>query len=296
MRDPRGAQDVERVDESGGSRGQLPNFLIVGAPRCGTTSLSSYLSGHPDVFIAPQKEVHYFDHYHRRGDDWYRAQFTGSRSRRLVGEASPSYMFEEEAMERMARLVPDAKLVAILREPVARMYSAYWFRKELAGEEQTFEQAIEEEQRPDFTPRKRLPLLLTHSTYLPALERVCRYYPRSSLQVHLLDDLRVAPEETFGSLCGFLGIDASVKPPKLGKAVNRTHRLRSRRLYRSMVRMRAWRRLPFRLGYALDEWNRVPFTYPDMDPATKDRLHAMFAERNAALAAWLGRDLSIWDN
>jgi sulfotransferase family protein len=277
------------------AKGRLPNFLIVGAPRCGTTSLSSYLSDHPDVFIAPQKEVHYFDYHHRRGDDWYRAQFDGAGDHRLVGEASPRYMFEEPAMRRMAALLPDVKLVAILREPVSRAYSAYWFRRGLRGEEQSFEEAIEEELRPDFKPKSRLPLLLTASTYLPALERVCRFYPRSSLHVMLLEDLRVAPEAAFGSLCEFLGIDATVKPPKLGKPVNRTHRLKSRGLYRAMIRYRLWRRLPFRLGYKIDDWNRVPFTYPDMNPETRARLRAMFAEHNRDLAKWLGRDLSVWD-
>lgn len=279
------------------AKGRLPNFLIIGAPRCGTTSLSSYLSDHPDVFIATQKEVHYFDYNYKRGVDWYRAQFDRVGEERLVGEASPRYMFDELAMQRMAALMPDIRLVAILREPVARAYSMYWFRRGLLGEEQSFEDAIEEELQPGFVPKgRRWPLLLETSTYLPALERVCRFYPRSSLLVLLLEDLRTDPEKTFGSLCEFLGVDASVKPAGLGKPVNKTHRIRNRYLYRTMLRMRAWRRLPFRLGYRIDEWNRATFTYPDMDPRTKERMRAMFSEHNAALAAWLGRDLSVWDD
>jgi hypothetical protein len=278
------------------ANGRLPNFLIVGAPRCGTTSLSSYLSDHPDVFLAPQKEVNYFDYHYRRGVEWYRAQFDGVTAERLVGEASPRYMFDDDSMERMATLVPDARLVAILREPVARAYSAYWFRWGLSGEELSFEEAIEEELQPGWVPKGRIPPLLPMSRYLPALERVCRYYPRSSLLVLLLEDLRTEPEKTFASLCDFLGVDSSVKPPHLGKPVNRTHRLRYPRLHKAMTRLRAWRRLPFRLGYKIDAWNRVPFEYPDMDPRTKERLRAMFAEQNTSLASWLGRDLSVWEN
>ena len=277
------------------AKGRLPNFLIVGAPRCGTTSLSAYLSEHPDVFMAPQKEVHYFDYNYRRGHDWYRAQFDRVGDERLIGEASPRYMFDEKAMERMASLLPDIKLVAILREPVARMYSLYWFRRGLGAETQSFEQMIAEEQQSGFVPKGRRPPLIQTSTYLPALERVCRFYPRSSLLVLLLEDLRAEPEKTFGSLCDFLGVDASVKPPRLGKPVNRTHELRSRRLYRTMIRYRLWRRLPFRLGYKIDDMNRVAFTYPDIDPGTRRALRESFAEHNAALASWLGRDLSVWD-
>ena len=77
----------------------------------------------------------------------------------------------------------NAELIAILREPVARAYSAYWFRRGLGGETQSFEEAIEREQQPGFVPKPRLPLLLEASFYLPALERVCRYYPRDRLLV-----------------------------------------------------------------------------------------------------------------
>jgi hypothetical protein len=287
---------ADRSIQRRSGEGRLPNFIIVGAPRCGTTSLAGYLADHPDVYVAGQKEVRYFDHNYKRGASWYRAQFKGAGTRRLVGEATPNYMFDEGAIRRMAELLPDAKLIAILREPVARAYSDYWFRRGRRGDDRSFEEAIEQELRPGYTSSGHLPSALEASTYLPALERICRYYPRSSLTVMLLEELNSAPEATFGSLCDFLGIDASVKSPRLGSAVNRTYRFRSRRLHLAMLRYHLWRRLPFRLGYKLADWNSEPFTYPEMRPDTRARLRAMFADHNRDLAAWLGRDLSIWQS
>src|SRR5437762_2920456 len=118
MREP--ARKIARRSQKGG----LPNFLIIGAPRSATTSTALYLSQHPEVHIAPQKEVNFFDLEFHRGLDWYRAQFDRVEDGQVVGEASPNYMFSEDAVQRMAALLPDAKLIAILREPVSRAYSA----------------------------------------------------------------------------------------------------------------------------------------------------------------------------
>ncbi|TMK18557.1 MAG: sulfotransferase domain-containing protein [Actinobacteria bacterium] len=289
MLDP--ARKTARRSEKGG----LPNFLIVGAPRCATTSLATYLAGHPEIHIAPVKEVHYFDLRFDRGLDWYRGQFDRATGKRLVGEASPNYMYSDESLRRMYDLLPDAKLIAILRDPVARAYSAYWFRTGLRPDGLSFEETLDEELKPGYVPKFRRPGVLTASWYLPALERICRFYPRESLQVMLLEDLKRDPDGEFASLCRFLGVDDTVKPASLGRQVNRTHRIRSLRLYRTMVRTQAWRRLPFHLGSTIDRWNQADFDYPPIDPATKQRLREYFGEHNAALARWLDRDLSMWE-
>ena len=273
----------------------LPGFVIVGAPRCATTSVAMYLSEHPEVSIAPQKEVHFFDLRHDRGVDWYQAQFDPRPGERLIGDASPNYMYSEDGMRRMADLLPNAKIVVLLREPVARAYSGYWFRSALMRDPRTFEETIADEQRPGYVSKDWRPGLLAGSTYLPALERICRFYPREALHVMLVEDLRLRAEEEFASLCRFLGIDDAVRPPSVGRQVNRPARLRSLGLYRVMVKTRAWRRLPFRLGFKLDEWNHEEFSYPPIEPSTEARLREYFAPHNSALARWLGRDLSEWE-
>jgi Sulfotransferase family len=101
----------------------LPSVLIIGTAKGGTTSLFNYLAHHPDVVPPLGKEMHYFDMYYARGERWYRGRFPYEyrlRNGTLTLDASPYYLFHPLAPERAARLLPDAKLIALLRNPVDR--------------------------------------------------------------------------------------------------------------------------------------------------------------------------------
>ena len=117
-----------------------PGFLIIGAQRCGTTSVYRYLTRHPGVAAAAAKEVHFFDLQHHLGPEWYFDQFPGGAA--LTGEASPYYLFHPLAAERAAALVPDAKIVILLRDPVARAISHYHHTLKREGEPLPLEDAI----------------------------------------------------------------------------------------------------------------------------------------------------------
>ena len=92
----------------------LPDFLIIGAQKAGTTALYAYLRRHPQITGPSWKEVSFFDRHYARGEAWYRGNFPNAlRARGLVGEASPSYLFHPLAPERVAALVPEAKLIAL---------------------------------------------------------------------------------------------------------------------------------------------------------------------------------------
>ena len=113
----------------------LPDFVIIGTAKSGTTSLYAWLCEHPCVEPATHKEVHYFDYNYYRGVDWYRAHFPTVRERDafaathgrpfLTGEASPSYISHHWVPERLAGLLPQAKLLVVLRDPVQRAYSQF---------------------------------------------------------------------------------------------------------------------------------------------------------------------------
>ncbi|MGH3138604.1 MAG: sulfotransferase, partial [Gaiellales bacterium] len=114
-----------------GSR-PLPDFLIIGAQRCGTTSLYRYLEKHPQVIgAAPSKGVHYFDVHHERSLRWYRAHFPTRRRRdragggAVTGEASPYYVFHPHGPDRVRAAVPNVRLILMLRDPVIRAFSQY---------------------------------------------------------------------------------------------------------------------------------------------------------------------------
>src|SRR5690349_3699828 len=134
----------------------LPDFLIIGAQRGGTTSLYNYLQAHPNIHSASIKEVHFFDRKFQKGVHWYRAHFPmrltkvyAGRFRHegfVTGEASPAYLFHPQVPERIARLLPRVKLIVLLRNPVDRAYSQYYHTLQLGYETLTFEEAIAAEE------------------------------------------------------------------------------------------------------------------------------------------------------
>src|SRR5437588_6703195 len=134
----------------------MPDFIIIGAMRGGTTSLYSYLTEHPNIGPAYMKEVHFFDVYFSKGLHWYRAQFPSSVQKYyaervqkqcfITGEASPYYLFHPHAPKRIAKILPQVKLIVLLRNPVSRAYSHYYHEVAGGHEKLSFEEAIECEQ------------------------------------------------------------------------------------------------------------------------------------------------------
>ena len=104
----------------------LPNFIIIGAAKAGTTALYEYLGEHPDVFVSPVKETNFFSSGHPIGtQDEYEAQFAGVRGERAIGEASVQYIASKNAAAQMRDQLPDVKLIAMLRNPADRAFSHY---------------------------------------------------------------------------------------------------------------------------------------------------------------------------
>src|SRR5437588_2037479 len=134
----------------------LPDFLIIGGQRCGTTSLYYYLINYPGISPACTKEVHFFDVNFEKGPGWYRAQFPTvigksyakyARKHSLItGEASPYYLFHPHAPRRISALIPKVKLIALLRNPVDRAFSQHWLEVQSGYETLSFKEAIESEQ------------------------------------------------------------------------------------------------------------------------------------------------------
>src|SRR5215467_6288621 len=134
----------------------LPDFLIIGGQRCGTTSLYYYLTDQPCVYPAATKEVHFFDDHFASGIDWYRAQFPTSAYKNyvervrhqhfLTGEASPYYLFHPHAPRRISAALLYVKLIVLLRNPVDRAFSHYWLEVKGRYESLSFEEAIRCEQ------------------------------------------------------------------------------------------------------------------------------------------------------
>src|SRR5262245_42743754 len=133
---------VQARTPTGGLR-RLPDLLVIGAQRCGTSSLYRYLGRHPDVTPSLRKEVEYFSRRFDRGERWYRAHFALANGRsRLAFEATPDYLFHPFAAQRAAGVVPGARLVVMLREPIARAWSHYHHMVALGHEPLDFDAAV----------------------------------------------------------------------------------------------------------------------------------------------------------
>jgi hypothetical protein len=128
-----------------GAPGRLPEFLIIGAQRCGTTSLYRYLAAHPSVRTASGKELQFLSLHHRRGRRWYRGHFPSRPPGVQSFEASPYYLFDPDVPARAAELLPDARFVALLRDPVERAYSHYLHSRAYGVEPLSFADALDAE-------------------------------------------------------------------------------------------------------------------------------------------------------
>ena len=277
----------------GGAPGRLPNLVVVGAMRSATSYLAAKLRTHPDVFMSPTKELHYFNRWYDRGTEWYMRNFAGATDESIVGEATPEYMHARGAIRRIAEVVPDAKLIASLRNPVDRAYSHYLKERAWIWEPLDFAEAItvEPERLANATEvRRDRYAYLDKGRYLTQLQRICEYFPRSSLLVVVFEDMRADPEGTFRTIFEFLGVDPSFIPPDLRTRVGSHKTLRSRRFHTALRRLPA---SPVRRG--LEKMNIRTEAPPPMDPAIRARLLEEFAAPNAALAEWLGRDLDAWN-
>src|SRR5438128_5248126 len=198
----------------------LPDFLIIGAQKAGTTALYSYLRRHPHVSGPSWKEVSFFDRHYARGAAWYRGNFPNALRTRgaLVGEASPSYVFHPLAPERVAALVPHARLIVLLRDPVDRALSHYHHEVALGREPLSFDDALaqeEERTRGEVERMLRDPLYFSDAwwnytyaargRYAEQLERWFAAFPRAQLLILTSEELSTEPAATYARVLEFLG-------------------------------------------------------------------------------------------
>lgn len=133
----------------------MPDYCIIGFPKCGTTSLHEYLNKHPDVYLPIGKEIDFFDRLYSRGQNWYKAAFPLTLKKFyiqkmkkrifLTGEATPRYIYHPYALERIKKLKPNMKLIILIRNPVDRAFSHYKMNKNNDYEYLDFENALDEE-------------------------------------------------------------------------------------------------------------------------------------------------------
>jgi hypothetical protein len=202
----------------------LPDFIIIGAQRCGTTSLYNYLAEHPQVLPATIKETHFFDNNFRRGLNWYRAFFPLARQmngdRHLVtGESTPYYLFYPHAPVRVYDTLPDVKLVVMLRNPVDRAFSHYYHEKRMGAEPLSFEEALDREERELASETARIVAdehyrsffhqhhtYLSRGIYVDQLQHWTQVFAREQILAIRSEDFYQDPAVTLRQVTDFLGL------------------------------------------------------------------------------------------
>jgi Sulfotransferase domain len=276
----------------------LPNFLIVGAMRSGTTWLARCLGEHPSVFMAPRKELHYFDVDPDQGLDHYRQWFAAASDEIAIGEATQRYMYAPRAVDRIAEVLPDARLIAILRDPVDRAYSHYWLNRAHDREPLSFEEALDAEpERIERDARSRfLYSYVDRGRYAEQLAYVLERFPRHSLHVLLFEAFRDHPSEAYADLCRFLTIDDRFRPGVLDRKVNAYQEFHSLKARRFVTRMGRSGSMARTARGVVGRLNRRRRSYPPMPPAIRERLRADFRDDVAALEARFSLDLMTWND
>jgi hypothetical protein len=291
---------------------RLPNFMILGVAKTGTTSLHSYLRQHPSIFLSDPKEPHFFDQreadYLNKLQVYLRECFTGAESFPLRGEATPTYFTQPRLVApRLREFYGDRplKFIVGLRDPVSRAWSHYIHRVGIGEESESLPRALElEAQRLD-NPKAGWVGYYRDGLYAQHFKVWLEYFDRERFEFFLSDDLRQNGDATVRQILEFLGADSTVKIDTIEKLLqagqirNRlvrivtNNRQRSVRLvgklffggHYGMGKFRKWLRDKFRETYS------VP---PQMDTDIEKELRCRYADDIMELSKLLDRDLSSW--
>ena len=196
----------------------LPNFLIIGAARSGTTSVYSALQAHPDVYLPVNKrpEPHFFlkEAEFAKGLPYYEQRyFADWNGQRAVGEASTSYLFGADVPRRIHAALPEAKLICILRNPIDRAFSGYWHSVVSGLEPLSFEEAIAREddrkRELDGTALGEIApfAYVERGLYHRQLQGWFKVFDRSRMRIMIFDDLLREPKQSMSGVAQFLEID-----------------------------------------------------------------------------------------
>ena len=220
----------------------LPDFIIIGAARSGTTHLLGQLNAHPNVIEGPA-ETHFFDtHRYTYGTGWYRLRFPSNNARRqaygeglhpvLTGESSPSYLNHPNVPARVARAVPQTRLLVLLRDPALRAASHWAWCLRQCGETRSFREAVEAEIgspgadagiRVPADKRVADPLVVRRGLYQPQLERWRTHFPDDQLMVIQSERWFRDPPTVMAEVCDYLGIPPREELPRVMRNRNKPH-------------------------------------------------------------------------
>ena len=281
----------------GTSSTQWPTFLGIGVPKAGTTWLYEVLDSHPQIWVPEhEREVHFFNRYYEdRGLDWYGKFFPGQEHSpyEAVGEVTPHYFYcEEERIADIKSTIPSIqKFILILRNPIDRLYSHYWFRRRVENAEESFRSFIGDRS-----------IVVEWSRYARFIQRWLEHYDRSQVLVLTTEKDLGAAEESRRKIAEFLQVDPCLFPDDSGNSKkNPRHLPRYKLAYRWAISVRrilekADIQWPKRIARALGvkHWFGKKTIDRKMDLKIREELTQFYADDVEKLEQLLGREFSEW--
>ncbi len=278
-------------------KGILPNLIVIGAQKCATTSLHYYLNLHPEISMSREKELNFFvlENNWCKGTKWYKSNFRGKG--KVYGESSPDYTnypLFDGVPERMRSVVPDAKLIYVVRDPIDRIVSQYVHEYSLGYESRTFEDSLK--------PVDRTNPYICRSLYYMQIEQYLKCFPRSSILIVAAEDLYYSRSMTLRRIFEFLSVDKSYHSPRYSLAWHKSSHTRRRsrtglRLAKMPV-MRVMRLLPFEIRGGIEKLIFFPFSQkverPILDDRVRRELIAFLSEDVNRLREWAGSGFEGW--
>jgi len=276
-----------------GTQHILPSFFIVGPPRTGTTWLHAVLS--QSAWLShPTKETRFFDKYFDRGLTWYRSHYKRANHGRAVGEVAPTYFASVKARERIAQVIPLAKIVCTFRDPVERVVSLYRLKRAYGWISWTFEDAL-----------WRDPELMESSRYVAHLREWIRVFGQSQVMATVHDDMETDPQGYLDKIVDFVGATRVKLQSRHLQRVLTSERMTQPRSYywtRGALRLAEWskaRRLDGIVAAVKRMGGLRLFVgggpaFPEVSVAQRTMLRELFRPEVEQLEVMLHRDLSGW--
>jgi hypothetical protein len=276
-------------------RGVLPTFIVIGARKSGTTSLHGYMKTHPDVFVSVEKEPKYFveERAWPLGLAWYEGLFADAGDAKARGEFSTDYTafpLYAGVPERMAALVPDVRLIYVMRNPIDHLRSAYSYSLTIGTEARPIRETLLTDAR-----------YLYECEYALQIEQYLAHFPLDQLLLLTAEELRFKRQETMSRIFSFIGVDAGWVPPNLDEEFNRSQltapRPWARRVGDLLIRTGLGERLPKRAQRASTSRYALRDVQPEeleIDDDLRGRLVAYLRRDLQALRHWMGPSFDAW--
>lgn len=272
---------------------KLPNFLFVGADKCGSTWLSEVLRQHPRCFVPRAKDIYFFDRYYDRGLDWY-ARFFASAPDDVIatGELSHDYLYSDVAAARIVRDLPGVRLIVFLRDPAERCFSEYLYLVRSGITRRPFWDAIHQ-----------FPDILDHSRYARHVRRYLDSFPADRVGVFFYEDLQADAQRFAARILEFLGLDLdeAVDTARHPLAAARPRSVLLARLARESAQIARRHGFPGIVGRVKSSQlaSALYISYqaderPRLDPADRASLLKVFSADVVALRELLRTDIPRW--